>query len=222
MGATDSIARAQVYRLLARVFQPPRPATLDALRLEDLPFLRSALVHLGAGPELLEREDALRVLHGADGDALAEQFERSFEPSGGQARPPNETAHAPETPQEGLTRTFELADIAGFYKAFGVEVTPGSERVDHIAAELEFMHLLAAKEAFALERGQDENAATCREAAAVFLRDHLGRWCAKLRSQVEAEGVGELYPAAAALLAGFVELDRSLLGSPAPPAAAGP
>ena len=50
----------------------------------------------------------------------------------------------------------------------------------------------------------------------------IGRWCAKLRSQVEAEGVGELYPAAAALLDGFVELDRSLLGSPAPPAPAGP
>ena len=45
-----------------------------------------------------------------------------------------------------------LADIAGFYAAFGM--TPGAAEVeDHIAAELEFMSVLALKEAAALAEG---------------------------------------------------------------------
>jgi TorA maturation chaperone TorD len=47
-------------------------------------------------------------------------------------------------------RFLKLADVAGFYAAF--ELTPATARPDmedHIAAELEFMSVLALKEAYA-------------------------------------------------------------------------
>lgn len=70
-----------------------------------------------------------------------------------------------------------LADVAGFYRAFGLEPCEAKrERPDHIAVELEFMHVLALKEAYALAHDWDEKAEVCREAQAGFLRDHLGRW----------------------------------------------
>ena len=71
----------------------------------------------------------------------------------------------------------ELADIAAFYRAFGLQVTEQArERVDHVSVECEFMYFLTFKEAHALEEGQAENASICKEASSRFLADHLGRW----------------------------------------------
>lgn len=208
MSVERNTDRALVYRLFARVFQPPEPERLAALRGDDAPILREALVRLGAGRELHEpAERLLASLEDANFEQLRSDYDATFEPFGGSQCPPNETAHAPGKPQEGLTRTFELADIAGFYRAFGVEVAPGGERPDHIAAELEFMHLLAIKEAVAEQRGEEEHAAVCRDAAAAFLRDHLAPWCPKLRDRIADSSPAQLYRAAGQALARFVELD---------------
>src|SRR5262249_19123474 len=63
-------------------------------------------------------------------------------------------------------------------RAFGLEVTPDAgERQDHICLELEFMSVLAAKEAFALEHQLDDEAlALCADTNRKFLREHLTRW----------------------------------------------
>jgi TorA maturation chaperone TorD len=200
--------RARVYRLLARVFCPPEAAQIDAIQREDLPALGPALRRLRAPREILDAAGRLGAsLADAPLESLDRDYETTFGASGGLRCSPNETSHAPETPQEGLTRTFELADISGFYRAFGVEVTPGTERVDHIAAELEFMHLLAVKEGVADEGGDNANAQLCRDAAATFLRDHLGRWCSKLGASLEEGAAGPVYRTAGELVARFVEFD---------------
>lgn len=67
-----------------------------------------------------------------------------------------------------------MADIMGFYRAFGVE--PNGERPDHLAAELEFMHYLTIKEHHAQRAGQSDNASVCREAQENFFADHLAEW----------------------------------------------
>lgn len=209
-GATD---RALVYRMLAKLFQPPEPFRLDTLRDQDLPAVRMALARLKAPGETTALCNHLGLaLERSNLTKLGVAYEAAFEPSSGAERPPNETAYAPKTPQEGLTRTFELADIAGFYRAFGVEVTPGTERVDHIVAELEFMHLLAVKEAAAEQRGEDDRVSLCRDAAAAFLGDHLARWCPTFRDHL-AKGSDRVYEIAGKLLAGFVEHDVGYLGA---------
>jgi len=90
-------------------------------------------------------------------------------------------------------KPFELADIAGFYQAFGFDVGDGAEHrepVDHIAVELEFMALLAYKEHYAGENHQDDHLAIVREAQKKFLHEHLARWgffyCSRIQ-EIECE-----------------------------------
>jgi TorA maturation chaperone TorD len=81
---------------------------------------------------------------------------------------------------EKLSRKpFELADIAGFYTAFGLNVTEemrNKEALDHISIELEFMAILAWKEQCALENGQEENVAIVKDAKLKFFQEHLAKW----------------------------------------------
>jgi nitrate reductase assembly molybdenum cofactor insertion protein NarJ len=77
-----------------------------------------------------------------------------------------------------LFQPHRLADLGAFYSAFGLEMAAeAAERQDYISIELEFMSVLAAKEAYALEHQLDDGqAALCRQAQKIFLREHLGRW----------------------------------------------
>lgn len=71
----------------------------------------------------------------------------------------------------------ELADLAGFYRAFGFQVGgPKRERPDHLVVELEFMSLLALKTALASQAGNQEQVEICMDASRKFLEDHLGKW----------------------------------------------
>ncbi|MBI3098585.1 MAG: molecular chaperone TorD family protein [Planctomycetes bacterium] len=65
-----------------------------------------------------------------------------------------------------------LADIAGFYRAFGFTPLAG-EPPDHLASMLAFLSFLALKQAYALHAGLDEEAAIAREAEEKFLATHL-------------------------------------------------
>ena len=145
---------------------------------------------------------------------LCDAYERIFEASGGLCCSPNETDHVADSPQEGLRRTYELADVAGFYRAFGVEVQPGTERADHVAAELEFMHLLAVKEVVTIDQSDaEERAEICREAARDFLRDHLGRFAPRLAERLEEASTEPFYAAAGQLLDRFVAGEAQRLGA---------
>jgi len=70
-----------------------------------------------------------------------------------------------------------LADLAGFYRAFGFDaVGPLAERPDHFVAEWEFMSVLAAKEAYQLAAGCDEGVSACRDGQRAFLKSHAASW----------------------------------------------
>jgi TorA maturation chaperone TorD len=87
-----------------------------------------------------------------------------------------------------------MADVAGFYRAFGAEPSgPAAERPDHAGCELEFLSFLAAKRLAAEDAGQDEHAAVCREAEEAFLRDHLGRWFPTFCREVAEESDSYVY-----------------------------
>ena len=90
-----------------------------------------------------------------------------------------------------------------------MEVVPESERVDHIAAELEFMHLLAVKEIVAEAEYNHEGAAICRDAARSFLKDHISRWYPKFCSRLGEAPTSPIYAAAGRLLERFLDLEMS-------------
>src|SRR3989304_5935155 len=69
--------------------------------------------------------------------------------AGARGCPPYETEYGR---RHGVGQAQGLADIAAFYNAFGLTTSAGGERVDHVSAELEFLAVLAPKEALALGR----------------------------------------------------------------------
>jgi putative dimethyl sulfoxide reductase chaperone len=105
----------------------------------------------------------------------------------------------------------EMADICGFYRAFGFTVG-GSvrERPDHVASELEFMYALMVKAAYAANHGVVEHYELCLDAQAKFLRDHLGRWIEPFDRSVALNGV-EPYLSLAHLTAAFVQAHSQAL-----------
>ena len=96
-----------------------------------------------------------------------------------------------------------LADIAGFYRAFGFAVAAGSgEKADHVVTEVQFIAVLVVFLARAVERAERERAQITLEALEAFVEDHLGAWigpfCARLRettTELALRAVSETLPA---------------------------
>lgn len=108
-------------------------------------------------------------------------------------------------------QTETMADIAGFYRAFGAEVGGvNRERVDHIAVELSFMQLVCLKEVYAREHDDDEARGISRDAQRSFLRDHLLCWAPAFARRLEVSGEPP-YPAIGQLLATWLQRERSTL-----------
>jgi len=131
--------------------------------------LRDVLGRLGLSPALSGAEVAGR----AATRGVVPVYETSYEPGPGASGGP----------------TFQMADIAGFYRAFGFEVS--GERPDHIVPELEFLALVLVKEAYALMAGQVEGAEICATARRRFIAEHLGRWLPMLRERARGAEGGE-------------------------------
>lgn len=106
----------------------------------------------------------------------------------------------------------ELGDIQGFYKAFGLDVSDVErERCDHISVELEFMHFLLYKQAYALENHGEEKAQVCVDAQKKFLKEHVGKWVplfVVLFGRKAGEG---FYCALSALTKEFLRLEMKLM-----------
>src|SRR3989338_7480263 len=84
-------------------------------------------------------------------------------------------------------RTHCLADITGFYKAFGLQVNP-SERADHISVECEFMSHLILKEIIAIENNLgNETIKIAHDAQVSFGGDHLFKWAIPFCNRLKEE-----------------------------------
>jgi DMSO reductase family type II enzyme chaperone len=198
-----ALHRAALYRMLATAFSYPTPARLKALALgvrqaaaETSAALRGALGRL-----------ADTAGHADVGTLAAEHvalFQREVR------CPPYEGAYGPA---QMAGKAALLADVAGFYRAFGLGPAAGQPEVeDHVCAELEFMSVLALKEAWALAGGQTEGLEVTRAAQRAFLTDHLGRWSESFAGRLTAAAAPGLYPAAAALLQAWIAADCARLG----------
>ncbi len=199
------LARSRVYAYLTAWFRYPTRESWDALAQED------NRASFAEACDVLLQDEAYAALgrrrsgFPADGCVSLEDLEDLCQSVFGHTIskefPPYETEYGQ---MHLFQQTDFLADLAGFYRAFGVEVKERVERVDHISTELEFLYLLTLKEGHALERGQTEQAGICRDAQVSFLEAHLGRWAVVFAQQVERKHPENAYGAAAGLLFDFI------------------
>ncbi len=179
------------YNLLAKSFVPDKDKMIK--------YLRS----LAETSQYLQQEELKQIiletlrLVEIDPDPTSEYF-RLFELG---VSPPYETVY---TSSSRGTVTSEKADVAGFYKAFGVKSL--GEYPDHIAAELEFLSLLLLKEAYAMRNRDEENAKICREARVEFYRQHIARWAHLFNQSIEKNAKKPTYIYLSRLLVKALEL----------------
>jgi hypothetical protein len=139
--------------------------------------------------------------------------------------PPYETEYVPS--DQANHRAHVLADIAGYYQAFGLRPHPGHpERADNAALELEFMAFLLEKMRLAADEPAHHE--LCSVALSRFFSEHLLWWLPAFSRSVEGR-IGKMiglapedapilraYQDFAALSRGWLEAEMALLGVPAP------
>ncbi|QDV89517.1 Chlorate reductase assembly chaperone protein [Phycisphaerae bacterium RAS2] len=174
--ASDWVAAATLARLLAACFCAPQTAARLARGASTL--RREALA---AAERLGFAADRIRAL--CEEAKSLEDDERAFD------RVIGHTVRSECTPYELEYRAAEifqasqtLADLAGFYRAFGFEIAgPMSERPDHVTAQWEFVAILCMKAAFA---PRDADRDCCVDALRSFLADHAATWMPAFHSRL--------------------------------------
>jgi TorA maturation chaperone TorD len=121
---------------------------------------------------------------------------------------PYETEYGVPAP---FRQSQELSDIAGYYRAFGLEPAI-RERIDHISYELDFAEFLLMKEVYALEQGDQEMLEATRAAERSFLLDHLGRFGPSLGASLMREAGESFYGRLGGVLTEFLTRERTLFG----------
>lgn len=228
--AEQDLACELLYRFFAATFSDPRSAVRGAVIdahsqevvIEAADFLRS--MHAGCGPclgfgELPADELDLRPVmrHIQLGDAGDAEYVRVFGLVSCRECPPYETEYDPL--EDTFFRSQQMADIAGFYRAFGlVPSAELSERPDHLALELEFNALVLAKKRLALEAAKNshspERAAICQEAREKFVREHFGWWTPSFSVALRKKAGAGIYDDLGRALGAFVAIERRRLGIP--------
>ncbi len=206
-----SNARSQVYAFLALALSYPDERHPDSLgeRYDPLPDGMAILGDASTGEAVEALRPAMVALSAA---SLADGHTRCFGHAMSKDCPPYEAEYGQA---HIFQKTHTLADVAGFYRAFGLDLAADShERVDHVSVELEFMHFLCLKEAYALANGHPaEQLALCREAQREFLCEHVCRWAFGFARRLCARAGDTVYQDVGRLLATFLEAELRALGS---------
>ncbi|HLB68353.1 MAG TPA: molecular chaperone TorD family protein [Thermoplasmata archaeon] len=164
----DLVARGIAAKVLSVLLSDPDPVTRDYLERRANTELDHAANLVGEGSAVrTDITNLRRVLPEVNAEALPALLGKA-------AAPPYETEY-------GMAHVFmkvqTMADVAGFYRAFGLDFAAGGrERPDHLAAEFEFLHFLLLMQASALVEGRRTEFLAVRRAETTFLREHLGAW----------------------------------------------
>jgi TorA maturation chaperone TorD len=187
-----SLERAAIARLLSIGFSPP-----DATTVGELRELASALS--GDTDDTSLHQLVVALSDPGVATELPMEFEAIF---GGQvACPPYEGSYEAD-PFRG---TRQMADAAGFYRAFGTEPSgPAAERPDHIACQLEFLAFVEARRFTADAAGDTDESQICAEAADEFVRSHLARFMVPFCRSVAETTASPVYRSLARIGARFI------------------
>jgi DMSO reductase family type II enzyme chaperone len=208
-------ARCAAYALISYGFQYPDRELVRALA-DPARWTSWVDVIQRVAPDTVEHLAAVRAaLQVGSGKAAGEPdvepaerqetFNRLFGHAVRGKCPPYELEYGRS---EIIQQAFFLADIAGFYTAFGMEVGRDTdERADHLTIESEFMSVLCAKEAYAIEEGNPDHLDIAVKAQRNFLKDHLARWLPAFAHRVQQADPQGFYGALAGFASAFVSAE---------------
>lgn len=184
-----------MYAVLARLFAYPHENLKNycrtALKINALPEKMKKLLSKYAAESLA---------------AIQAQYVATFNHTQSET-PLYETFYTYTSP---FQQANELADISGFYGAFGLKLADTNvERHDHISTELEFMSFMILRIA---NENDPEKRGVLEDAAKKFLNDHLGRWAPVFGEMLATKGRGGLYAELGALLKEFAEEEDRRFG----------
>lgn len=191
-----ALAQADLLLLAARLLGPPPPnkassAVAEPAEIEDL--AHSAGVPVATRRALVVAQQRAETVSIAD---WRREHARLFEAAG--ICPPNESAYIRR--DKGAI----LADLCGFYRAFGCDPAGASgEKADHIVTELQFVALLVTLRCRADCEDNSEAQETCARALASFAGDHLCEWLPSFAVRLAQVAEEPLYRALADGLGGL-------------------
>ena len=213
----EGLARSRTYQILSSCFLYPEQELFSSLEKgEFLKELKDAVACLlspksGLGQAVIVLEEKLERPKGWTLSDMQAEHHRIFSHTISEECPPYETQYGGS--ENIFQQTQQLGDIAGFYRAFGLEVSDEArERPDHLSLELEFMGFLIYKEASARQAQEEEKVEVCRDAQRKFLEEHLGRWAPLFAGLMGTKAGGGFYEGVGALLEAFVAYEVAYLG----------
>jgi putative dimethyl sulfoxide reductase chaperone len=210
------LARAVIYQWIAGAFQYPDATEWRRLSSSEmLQSLRQALAECGKvnpSQSLREIESRLAAIEREKFDDLVGAYYAAFGHAARGRCPLNEIEYG-LIKADPLFQPHRLADLGAFYHAFGLEVSESAaERQDHISMECEFMVVLAAKEAHAIEHEATELLGFCRDAQKKFLKEHLGSWVPAFSRRLSAMVRGSILAEISEITRAFIEWDCTQMG----------
>lgn len=232
-----NVARQALYRFTALTLLDPRAGswhtlvelssdpfvTQAAAVLRELPFASADRLGPGEFPATaLDPDEVLAALPASE-RAFNDLYEATFGLLVSNACPPYETEYI--NAKFSFQRSHGLADVSGYYRAFGLTVSSGHpERHDHVVLELEFMAFLLGLERQAATGivGSDERRNVCRSAQRQFFADHVAWWASAFAKLLAREARCGFYFAVAKLLGALIAAERALLGVDCAPRPAEP
>ena len=106
-----------------------------------------------------------------------------------------------------------MGDIAGFYKAFGVELSKDiHERLDHLSVEFEFMHFLTYKESYSRCHDGVEKTDIVVDAQKKFVKNHVGRWVPLFCRMLAKKADSGLFKLVADSMSDWMDFEVAFLG----------
>jgi len=197
----DDVARESLYRIMSVLIRGPyASAWHQMISSENLGVACNAAALLeshcpGISSSFANIAEELYNPY----SLLCSEFDRVFGFLVPKECPPYETEFYPST--EVFARAQQMADGAGFYRAFGIEPARHEpDRPDHLGLQLEFMAFLLMKSRIAKTSSNPEpevldRANRCLHAQRLFFRDHLAWWLPSFASGLERKAGLGLYAA---------------------------
>ena len=210
--ADHAAIRAGVYRAASEVFRYPQATRIRwiATASRELAHEQTAVAQFASSATWRELLDALDHLTRYPLLDLERHYVALFMVGDTDVLcPPYESVY--REPQ-GSPSGWLQARVEGAYRAASITAPAGQgELPDHLATELAFLAILAARESEAWERNDETAASDAQAHQSAFIREHVLTWLPSLGQQLTRADHTGVYAAIAREVAIYIAYDCDLL-----------